>query len=207
MFAPGTGRSTPGIVRVKLTKLRPFSGRASICSFATVVPSSELLVWMSGVSAWMVTDSAICPTSSLRSTLTFWSTPTWTLARLTFLKPLSSAVTLYVPVGISGAVYSPLESESTLRVKPLSVFTRFTVAPGSAPPLESRTVPRIVPVTACAASGCGSSAATKAKPIATIQAAVADDLPVPIFIRVLRSSAAEWGSRAPVVAGEGDGVV
>ena len=94
MLAPGTGRSTPGIVRVRLTKLRPFSGNDSICSFWIVVPSSELLDWMSGVSAWIVTASVICPSSSFRSALTFWSTPRWTFARLVFLKPLISAVTL-----------------------------------------------------------------------------------------------------------------
>jgi hypothetical protein len=82
------------MVRVRLTKFRPLRGRASICSFWKVVPSSELLVWMRGVSAWMVTDSDIWPTSSLRSARTFWSTPRWMLARLTFLKPLSSPVTV-----------------------------------------------------------------------------------------------------------------
>ena len=82
------------MVRVKLTKFRPFRGSASICSLAIVAPRSELLVWMSGVSASMVTDSVICPMSSLTSALTFWSTPTWTLERLTLRKPASSAVTV-----------------------------------------------------------------------------------------------------------------
>ena len=94
MFAPGTGRSTPGMVRVRLTKLRPLRGRASIWRSAIVAPSSELLDWMSGVSAWMVTASVICPISSLRSRRTFWSTPTWTLARVIFLKPLTSPETV-----------------------------------------------------------------------------------------------------------------
>ena len=31
MLRPGTPRVTPGIVRVKLTKFRPFRGRVSIC--------------------------------------------------------------------------------------------------------------------------------------------------------------------------------
>ncbi len=55
------------MLRVRLTKLRPFSGRASICSLLTVVPSSDEEVWTSGVSAVMLTDSVIAPTSSLRS--------------------------------------------------------------------------------------------------------------------------------------------
>ena len=94
MFAPGGGRSTPGMVRVRLTKFRPLRGRASICSLAMVAPRSELLVWMSGVSASMVTDSDNWPTSSLRSARTFWSTPRWTLDRLIFLNPLISPVTV-----------------------------------------------------------------------------------------------------------------
>ena len=67
MFAPGMPRSTPGTVRVRLTKLRPFSGSASICSLVTVVPSSDEDVWSSGAAASTLTDSVIAPTSSLRS--------------------------------------------------------------------------------------------------------------------------------------------
>ena len=51
MLAPGMPRSTPGTVRVRLTKLRPLSGSASICSLVTVVPSSDEEVCTSGDSA------------------------------------------------------------------------------------------------------------------------------------------------------------
>jgi hypothetical protein len=67
MFAPGMPRRTPGMVRVRLTKLRPLSGNASICAACTVVPSSEELVWSKGLVASTLTDSVIAPTSSLRS--------------------------------------------------------------------------------------------------------------------------------------------
>ena len=46
MLAPGMPRRTPGIDRVRLTKLRPLSGSASICALPTVVPSSEDEVWI-----------------------------------------------------------------------------------------------------------------------------------------------------------------
>ena len=36
------------MVRVRLTKLRPLSGSASICALLTVVPSSDEDVWTSG---------------------------------------------------------------------------------------------------------------------------------------------------------------
>src|SRR5439155_339686 len=48
MFAPGMPRTTPGTVRVRLTKFRPFSGSVWICSSLTVVPSSDDEVWTSG---------------------------------------------------------------------------------------------------------------------------------------------------------------
>ena len=48
MFAPGMPRTTPGTVRVRLTKLRPLSGSCRICSSLTVVPSSDEDVCTSG---------------------------------------------------------------------------------------------------------------------------------------------------------------
>ena len=107
MLAPGIPRSTPGTVRVRLTKLRPLSGSASICSLVTVVPSSDEEVWTSGDSAWMVTDSESAPTSSLTSMRTRWSTPSSTSDMVTVLKPEISAATVYLPVGSDGAEYSP----------------------------------------------------------------------------------------------------
>jgi hypothetical protein len=68
MFAPGTPRTTPGTVRVRLTKLRPFNGSVLICSSETVVPSSDVEVWMSGDAPVTVTDSSTAPTSSFRLT-------------------------------------------------------------------------------------------------------------------------------------------
>ena len=81
-------------MRVRLTKLRPLRGRVLICSSTTVVPSSEDEVWRSGVSAWISTTSVMAPISSARSMRTFWSTPSCTLVFDTFLKPVSSAVTV-----------------------------------------------------------------------------------------------------------------
>jgi hypothetical protein len=79
-------------VRVRLTKLRPFSGSRSTCSWLTVVPSSELLVCTSVVCASIVTASETVPTSSLKSMRTFWSTPSGMFDCAIFLKPESSAV-------------------------------------------------------------------------------------------------------------------
>ena len=63
MLDPGIPRSTPGTARVRLTKLRPLSGSASICSLVTVVPSSDEEVCTSGELPTTVTVSAIAPTS------------------------------------------------------------------------------------------------------------------------------------------------
>ena len=94
MLEPGLPRTTPGIVRVRLTKLRPFRGSDSIVLPSTVTLRSDEPVCTSGVSAWIVTASVIWPSSSLKSVRTFWSTPTWTFDMLVFLKPPISAVTL-----------------------------------------------------------------------------------------------------------------
>ena len=94
MLPPGVPRRMPGTVRVRLTKFRPLSGSVLICSSTTVVPSSEDEVWRSGVSAWISTTSVMAPSSRARSMRTFWSTPSCTLVFETFLKPVSSAVTV-----------------------------------------------------------------------------------------------------------------
>src|SRR5438132_14109709 len=67
---------------------------------------------------------------------------------VTFLNPVSSTSTVYLPVGICGAVYSPAESVVTVRVRPVAVCVSVTVAPGMTAPVVSVTVPRMVPVTA-----------------------------------------------------------
>ena len=92
MLAPGMPRSTPGIDRVRLTKLRPLSGSASICVLPTVVPSSEEDVWINGVSAVTLTDSVIAPTSCLMLMRTRWSTPSSMFESATVLNPVISDV-------------------------------------------------------------------------------------------------------------------
>ena len=51
-------------------------------------------------------------------------------------------------MGIDGAVYSPFESLTNVRLSPVSVCVTTTVTPGMTAPDESVTVPRMVPVTA-----------------------------------------------------------
>ena len=94
MLAPGMPRRTPGMVRVKDTKLRPFKGRVLICDSSMVAASSEEEVCRSGVSAWIEIDSVTAPISSFRSMRTFASTPSWTLDMAIVLNPASSAATL-----------------------------------------------------------------------------------------------------------------
>src|SRR5207245_10873110 len=144
-----------GTVRVRLTKLRPLSGSVLICSSGTVVPSSDDDVCTSGEAPVTVIISLTAPTASLMLIRTCWSTPRSTSDNVTFLTPVSSAATEYLPVGSDGAVYSPLVSVVTVREIPVPVFVSVTVAPGTTAPESSVTTPRIVPVTACAASEAG----------------------------------------------------
>src|SRR6185369_5551092 len=84
------------------------------------------------------------------------------------LNPDNSAATVYLPVGSDGAVYSPLVSATTTRVSPVLTFFNVTVVPGITAPELSVMVPRMVPVTACAASDAGSKPATSRRPSATL---------------------------------------
>src|SRR6266508_6609558 len=67
--------------------------------------------------------------------------------------PESSAETLYLPIGRYGALNEPSLLVTTMRSKPVSTFLIVTVTPGIDPPDLSVTVPFIVPVTVCAATG------------------------------------------------------
>src|SRR4051812_43816368 len=66
------------------------------------------------------------------------------------LKPAISAMTTYRPVGSAGMVYSPLESDLTVRVRPVPSFVAVTLAFEITDPVTSVTVPRMVPLTDCA---------------------------------------------------------
>ena len=50
-------------------------------------------------------------------------------------------------------MYSPLTSDVAVRVRPVPSLRIVTFAPATTAPVESVTVPRIVPVTDCAAAG------------------------------------------------------
>src|SRR5262245_56950250 len=156
MLAPGMPRTTPGIVRVRLTKLRPLSGSVLISSSFTVVPSSDDEVWTNGDAPVTVTDSSTAPTSSRALMRRCESTPRSASGTVTVLQPGSSALTMYRPVGSDGAVYSPFESVTTTRTNPVPALVSVMVTLGMTAPVVSVTAPRIVPVTACAASDAGS---------------------------------------------------
>src|SRR5262245_11702294 len=59
------------------------------------------------------------------------------------VNPCSEASTLYKPSARSRAMYRPSASVTTSRLMPVSSLATFTVTPGSAPPVESVTVPSI----------------------------------------------------------------
>src|SRR5262245_7863315 len=168
MFAPGMPRTTPGTVLVRLTKLRPLSGSVLICSSWTVVPSSDVATCTSGEAAATVTVSATVPTSSRAFTRTFVSTVSSMSESVAVLNPGSSATILYLPVGSEGAVYSPAWSVTMVRVRPVPWFVSVTVAPGTAAPDVSVTVPRIVPVTAWAARPTGRRHSATTRPNTTL---------------------------------------
>ena len=72
-----------------------------------------------------------------------------------FLKPSSSAETLYAPSGSNCARYRPLSLLTTTRTVPSSMFVTVTDTPGNAPPDASVTVPAIVPLMDCDCANTG----------------------------------------------------
>ena len=112
------------------------------------MPSSDEAICTSGELAATVTFSATAPICSCTLMRTRWSTPRSMSGIVTVLKPGSSDTSRYLPVGSDGAVYSPTESVTTVRVSPVPRLVSVTVAPGTAAPVVSVTEPRMVPVTA-----------------------------------------------------------
>ena len=120
---------------------------------STTLPSDAVAVSSSGVSAVTLIVSER-PASSLRSTSSRSAIRTST-SRADFLKPLSSAVTRYVPGIRNGAWKIPCSLVMTVTVVPMAALVMVMVAPGMMPPLVSRRVPAIVPRASCAAAGRG----------------------------------------------------
>src|SRR5262249_33377430 len=73
----------------------------------------------------------------------FWSMIRTTSGRVSLLNPCSSTVTVYGPGGSAGTRYSPVDSLTADRVRPVSVFFAVTVTPGRTPPVASLRVPLI----------------------------------------------------------------
>src|ERR1035438_8823202 len=64
-----------------------------------------------------------------------------TLAAVSFLKPDLETVTLYAPAGRESTAYSPLSLVTTVNFSPVPEDRTTTVAPGTAAPVGSETVP------------------------------------------------------------------
>src|SRR5882762_4217802 len=144
---------TPGINCVSWAKLRPLSG-----SSRTSLPSITLPTAPVEVSTCTADDStticSVAPPSAISTFLvvvleTNNSTPWLTYS----LKPEPFTDRSYVLAGRSAKTYSPCEDVFTVRVSPLAGLLTVTSAPATTAPEGSVTVPRIVPVTFCAADG------------------------------------------------------
>ena len=83
---------TPGTIAARRAKFRPLSGSSVMVLVSTTCPSDEVSVWVFGAAPTTSTVSETFPTSSVKSTFkrscTFRSMP----LLLSFLKPVSSAV-------------------------------------------------------------------------------------------------------------------
>jgi hypothetical protein len=85
--------------RVRETKLRLLRGRAVSFSALRLWPVSVASVWRMGATPVTSTDWETSPTSSLTSTRAIWLTSILKGPSCAFLKPESSAVRRYSPMG------------------------------------------------------------------------------------------------------------
>src|SRR5262249_55589991 len=109
------------------------------------------------------TASESCPTSSLRSTLVWVSTSTFTDEIWAVLKPLNSAFTWYVPGSRRSLTYLPELLVTTMSVVLRSLLVTVAFTPGRAAPVESWMVPAMLPYTACALAGGGAASTASAR--------------------------------------------
>jgi hypothetical protein len=83
---------TPGAIRPRSRKLRPFSGSSTIFVCSTTCPIAASRVSTSGDCPWTVIDSSINPMLNAKSMRAFWLTCRMKSLRSSVLKPCSSAL-------------------------------------------------------------------------------------------------------------------
>src|SRR5687768_10036488 len=103
------------------------------------VRTSARSVWSTATPAVTVTVSVTCPTSRPALTRMTLSSATLTPVVTFSLNPEIATRTEYVPGGSVANVAVPISLETPVLVRPVSVWVTVTSAPGTAPPLWSRT--------------------------------------------------------------------
>ena len=139
-------------------KLRSRIGRSVSCRWSNEVATSARSVFSSGDPPVTVTVSVSSPTSSWKLMGVCASTLTTTDGTTAVLKLASSAFTSYVPGTSRSFRKKPDSLVTTVSEVFRSMLVTVTLTPGRIPPLESVTVPLMLPYTACAASGRGTRA-------------------------------------------------
>ena len=137
---------TPGDNSAKSAYARPFKGRLMIASRVITWPRS-----LESVSSWFaapltVTLSVTLPTSNVRSTRCRAFTTSVNTSEFAFLKPDSSALTLYEPMRRLRKRKLPDGSDVEICLTPVCVFSIVTLALATCEPVGSFTVPRMVEV-------------------------------------------------------------
>src|ERR1035437_6581865 len=93
-----------------------------------------------------MTSVLMDPTSRVTSTRAFSATSSFTPLAWYFLKPEAVTMMSYEPADNADSVYSPVELVAIWRVMPRSGLVTTTLAPATAAPEGSFTVPVIDPV-------------------------------------------------------------
>src|SRR5260370_36645151 len=166
--------AAPGTSGVNCTKLRPFIGSSRTCSPSIMFATSPVDVLTAMGAASTVTVSVAAPISIFKLTAVTSPTCSSTFLSVSFLKPPLFTVRVYTLGSSSGKEKLPCSLVTAWRAAPVRSLTALTVAPGTAAPLGSVTVPVIVPEVFCA-EAVGVRGSRAAKEIApSISAATAN---------------------------------
>ena len=142
---------TPGASVMSCTQFRLFKESSRACSPLMTVEALGVVSSTATGEDSTVTTSATSPTSSVTSTVRRVPTSTCTPLSTCFLKLGASTLRSYLATGTSRTVYWPSSFVVTVRTRTFfSLSVTLTVAPLTAAPLASLTVPTRLPVISCA---------------------------------------------------------
>ena len=190
---------TPGVSVSSCVKFRPFNGRSCTVRSLMTLPSSEVDAWTNSLPAVISTTSVISPTDSERFCVRVSLTPRVKGFVRDFLNPFTSTISVYD----AGLRLTKVKNPLCEVVTSLSVLVTWsislTMAPGTAAPFGSLTVPLTSPVAVCA---CKAAAASNVNMMPMIMVLKEFMVPSSIWSAIDRMAALSSASKPRLASSE-----